>query len=188
MHKQLKALQRMWNREFGGTFAIASPPVRVIRGDQDASWYANTLAIEAPFPQWYRVHNIKNEVQKKLGISRFDNLVRVVTYPVATIDGMIGASFGDVLMDGDDLQCISSSNKTFPYEERSEANCLGILAHELAHVFGLTHTGPPTDCMQVGFYVSMVCCSVCHFSDDNRKLVRQKNHEWLKEIPGAIIG
>jgi hypothetical protein len=102
-------------------------------------------------PRWYRLGNIKTEVQAAFGVVDFDPDVRLSVYPVARFDGRVGANFGGAWMDGDDLSCIADNGETYPYDDLNPAHCLGHVVHELGHVFGLAHTGPNDDCMRWGF-------------------------------------
>lgn len=168
-------LQRYWYQQFGGTFQLDDPVVTVIEGDNDAAWYDTTPDGIHTDPRWYRLGNISTEVRSKLGTvdSRF------VTYPATTVaEPRVGVNFGGAWMDGDDALCILGETSSFPYPDGNDAHCLGHVAHELGHVFGLDHVGPADDCMQFGFYDAEV---LCRFSADNRDAVRNDpaNVGWL---------
>lgn len=188
VEQQLRNLQTKWYNEFGGTFALANPIVSVIRGDQNTNYYINTPDGIHGEQRWYRLGNIKNEVYRKLGIRNFDEHRRVVSYPIATSDGKVGGNFGGAWMDGDDLACILGERQSFPFRPGTAAHCLGHLAHEFGHVFGLQHTGPQSDCMQQGFYTSELRRDTCRFSNANRNSVRKTQSKWLTQMPGSVIG
>ncbi len=182
--QQSLALQHFWYDQFGGTF-VAARDVTVIYGDHPASWYDTTPAGDDP--RWYRLTNIRDEVRVKLGIDPEDPSARFVVYPNARIDGRVGANrYAGAVMDGDDIACISGSVDTTPYSADYPANCLATVAHELGHVFGLTHAGPDDDCMQFGFYQYVNQVSLCQFSAENRSLVINDpvNAGWLAAKPG----
>lgn len=85
-------------------------------------------------------------------------------------------------MDGDDLTCIIGTGPSYPYDRTpsGEASCLGHVAHELGHVFGLQHTGDRTDCMQQGLYRATVPSpQECAFGPGNRATVQNTNGAWL---------
>lgn len=182
--QQSLALQHFWYDQFGGTF-VAARDVTVIYGDHPASWYDTTPVGDDP--RWYRLTNIRDEVRVKLGIDPEDPSARFVVYPNARIDGRVGANrYAGAVMDGDDIACISGSVDTTPYSADYPANCLATVAHELGHVFGLTHAGPDDDCMQFGFYQYVNQVSLCQFSAENRSLVINDpaNAGWLGAKPG----
>ncbi len=182
--QQSLALQHFWYDQFGGTF-VAARDVTVIYGDHPATWYdTNPVGDD---PRWYRLTNIRDEVRVKLGIDPEDPAARFVVYPNARIDGRVGANrYAGAVMDGDDIACISGSVDTTPYSADYPANCLATVAHELGHVFGLTHAGPDDDCMQFGFYQYVNQVSLCQFSAENRSLVINDpaNTGWLAAKPG----
>lgn len=184
--QQALALQHFWYDQFGGTF-VAARDVTVIYGDHPAAWYDTTAVGDDP--RWYRLTNIRDEVRVKLGIDPEDPSARFVVYPNARIDGRVGANrYAGAVMDGDDIACISGQVDTTPYSADYPANCLATVAHELGHVFGLTHAGPDDDCMQFGFYQYVNQVSLCQFSADNRSLVINDpaNAGWLSAKPGDL--
>lgn len=184
--RQALALQHFWYDQFGGTFVVARD-VTVIYGDHPAAWYDTTAVGDDP--RWYRLTNIRDEVRGKLGIDPEDPSARFVVYPNARIDGRVGANrYAGAVMDGDDIACISGRVDTTPYSADYPANCLATVAHELGHVFGLTHAGPDDDCMQFGFYQYVNQVSLCQFSADNRSLVINDpaNAGWLNAKPGDL--
>lgn len=181
---QALALQHFWYDQFGGTF-VAARDVTVIYGDHPSSWYDSTPVGDDP--RWYRLTNIRDEVRIKLGIDPEDPSARFVVYPNARIDGRVGANrYAGAVMDGDDIACVSGALDTTPYSAEYPANCLATVAHELGHVFGLTHAGPDDDCMQFGFYQYVNQVSLCQFSPENRSLVINDpaNTGWLSAKPG----
>ncbi len=168
-------LQRYWYQQFGGTFQLADPVVTVIEGDNDAAWYDTTPDGIHDDPRWYRLGNISTEVRSKLGTVD----TRFVTYPATTVaEPRVGVNFGGAWMDGDDALCILGETASFPYPDGNDAHCLGHVAHELGHVYGLAHVGPLDDCMQFGFYDAE---TMCRFSAENREAVRNDpaNVGWL---------
>lgn len=193
VRNHLFKIQSKWYNEFGGTFALANPPVIRINADHPLSYYTNTPdGIHGSIQRWFRLGNMKNEVFRKLGlktVNRGDETTRLVVYPVAQSDGKVGQNYGGVWMDGDDLRCIGSGTNTFPFDRNGPASCLGHVSHELGHTFGLAHTGSNTDCMVQGFYRATIPSQrECSFGAENRAEVQRKNSNWLKEIPGAVIG
>jgi hypothetical protein len=60
------------------------------------------------------------------------------------------------------------------------------VAHELGHIFGLTHGGPDDDCMQFGFYRYVNQATTCQFSAENRSIIINdpQNQGWLSAKPG----
>lgn len=186
--QQMFAIQKKWFEEFGGTFALKNPVVQVILADHEKDWYIDTPDGLHDIPRWYRLGNIKNEVYRKLNIRDYDSFTRVIVYPVSTNDGKVGASFGGAWMDGDDISCITGKSESIPYEPEYPVSCLGHVAHELGHVFGLNHEGPNEDCMQQGVYLNTVPSGNCAFSESNRQKVRARQASWLKELPNVVIG
>ena len=184
--QQALALQHFWYDQFGGTFVVGRE-VTVIYGDHPARWYDDTAIGDDP--RWYRLTNIRDEVRAKLGIDPDDPGSRFVVYPSARIDGRVGANrYAGAVMDGDDIACVSGAVATTPYSADYPANCLATVAHELGHVFGLTHAGPDEDCMQFGFYQYVSQAALCQFSADNRSLVINDpaNAGWLDARPGDL--
>ncbi len=173
-------LQRFWFTQFGGTFALSQPVVSVVRGDQSASWYDQTPDGIHDDPRWYRLGNISSEVRGKLGVPNS----RYVSYPATTVsEPRVGANFEGAWMDGDDALCITGEADTYPYPDGNAANCLGHVAHEFGHIFGLDHEGPDNDCMLYGFYD---VDQLCDFSPANREIVQNDpdNAGWLSYQPG----
>ncbi|MEL6980973.1 MAG: hypothetical protein AAFO29_00970 [Actinomycetota bacterium] len=175
IERQAVELQRYWYQQFGGTFQLDDPVVTVVDGDNDAAWYDVTPDGIHADPRWYRLGNISTEVRSKLGTVD----ARFVTYPATTVaEPRVGVNFGGAWMDGDDALCILGETPSFPYPDGNDAHCLGHVAHELGHVYGLPHVGPPEDCMQFGFYDAEI---MCRFSAANREAVRNDptNVGWL---------
>lgn len=188
--EQAYAMQLFWYEQFGGTFYLYDQVVDVMHAEHPAQWYVSTEDGVHNLERWYRLGNIKNELYRRLGIRNFDPKVRVVNYPVARFDGRVGGNFGGAWMDGDDLSCLIGENGgyNFPYDERNPAHCMGHVAHEFGHVFGLDHTGPNTDCMQYGFYIGTVS-GLCEFSQSNRQIVIDSpaNEGFLDALPGEVV-
>lgn len=183
--QQAVALQTFWFEQFGGTFRLDDDIVDVIYGDQPAAWYATTEIGDDE--RWYRLMNMREEVRAKLGLEADDTTVRVVTFPNARIDGRVGANrYGGAWMDGDDIACIDGSVPSTPYTQDFPASCLGTVAHELGHVYGLSHEGEEADCMQFGFYEYVIDKGMCDFSADSRAAVAVDpgNTGWLDALPG----
>ncbi len=180
--------QVYWYEQLGRTFVLADPLVAVVQGEHPAQWYVDTPDGIHDDPRWYRLGNVKTEVYAALGVVDFDPVQRIVNYPGARFDGRVGANFGGAWMDGDDLECIDGGNGgvTFPYDEQGPAHCMGHVAHEFGHVLGLDHTGPETDCMQLGFYDGVGGTGMCDFSPDNvaQILMAPANVGWLDAEPG----
>ena len=184
IERQAIALQQFWFDQFGGTFVVADT-VEVIYGDHPANWYDTTPSGDDP--RWYRLLNLRDETRFKLGLAPDDTSVRIVVYPNARIDGRVGANrYGGAWMDGDDIACVSGAVASTPYSPDYPANCLTTVAHELGHVFGLSHQGPDEDCMQFGFYQYIAETETCQFSADNRAVVSNDpfNDGWLNARPG----
>lgn len=185
------AMQLYWHEQFGGTFYLYDGVVDIIYGDHNPDWYLTTPDNIHNDPRWYRLGNMKNEVYRKLGVSNFDNQVRVINYPTTRHDGRVGGNFGGAWMDGDDLNCLLGANNgyNFPYDEQGPAHCLGHVAHEFGHVYGLDHTGLDTDCMRYGFYINSNNGELCTFGEDNRNIVRNNssNQSFLAALPGQIV-
>lgn len=180
--------QNYWYGQLGGTFYLNDPVVDLIMGERDAQWYVETPDEIHDDERWYRLGNIMTEVYGILDIDWFDPTHRVLNYPVARYDGRVGANFGGGWMDGDDLACMTGVNGgvTWPYEGGVDAHCVGHPAHEFGHVLGLEHQGPPTDCMQYGFYNNSGGAGMCSFSIDNvaQILDTSDNGGWLDAMPG----
>jgi hypothetical protein len=184
---QAYAFQQYWYEQLSVTFYLHEPVVEVIEGDHDANWYLTTPDGIHSDERWYRLGNVKSEVYSKLDIRDFDPNHRVVNYPTSRHDGRVGANFGGAWMDGDDLTCMADAGGvTFPYDDGSDAHCLGHVAHEFGHVLGLDHQGPDTDCMQFGFYNSSGGSTMCNFSADNvtQILADSDNEGWFEAEPG----
>lgn len=184
------ALQAFFLQELGVTFELATPVVAHVSGLHDSLWYLTTPDGIHSDPRWYRLGNLKTEVYAALGLVDFDPERRVVVYPTTRIDGHVGANFGGAWMDGDDLSCIASNGETYPYPDLTPAHCLGHMAHEVGHVFGLSHTGPADDCMRWGFYDTTGGARMCFFDDANRQSVRDFDaaRGWLTLGGGVSCG
>lgn len=182
---QALKLQQFWYDQLGKTFFLSDPIVNVVEGKQNSSWYIATPDQIHDDNRWYRLGNIKTEVYDKLGIVDFDPNTRVVNYVTTRSDGKVGANFGGAWMDGDDLTCMPSG-VTYPFPDQVAAHCLGHVAHELGHVFGLGHKGAPEDCMQFGFYNNTNGTEMCGFGQDNvnEMLALEANKGWLEAKPG----
>ena len=174
--KQAFALQKYWNEQFGGTFYLTKQVVDVVMGDHDADWYVGNKA------RWRRYYALREEVNRKIeGASSS----RTITYPKATRNGYVGANWDGARMDGDDIACIynrDDTNTTVTYGT-SKANCLGHLAHEFGHTYGLGHVGTLySDCMRGGLYSLN---KVCDFGEENRLSIVEKtsNEGWLDASP-----
>ncbi|MEM7340136.1 MAG: hypothetical protein AAF467_15880 [Actinomycetota bacterium] len=184
---QAEAVQAYWYEQFGGTFLLPVGGVDVVFGDHPARWYDETPNDDDP--RWNRLLNIRAEVIKKLDLDS-EPEQRVITYPVARIDGRVGAnSFDGAWMDGDDIGCVAGRVATVPYSTNYPADCLSTVVHELGHVYGLTHEGPDADCMQFGFYDYLLeerGQQHCIFSERNRQIVinEPRNGPWLAAEPG----
>jgi hypothetical protein len=187
IEEQARRLQEFWYEQFGGTFRLAEPVVDVVFGARDAAWYDETPVGDDE--RWYRLTNIRTEVQVELGLDP-DEDTRVVTYPAARIDGRVGAHrYDGAWMDGDDITCIAGAIATTPYSIDYPANCLATVAHELGHVYGLGHEGEKTGCMQFGFYQHVMGSELCSFSDEDRRAVGadSRNATWLDAEPGDQV-
>ena len=180
--------QAYWDSQLGATFLLADPLVAVVEGDHAGQWYVDTPDGIHDDPRWYRLGNIKAEVYDKLGFDDFDPLHRVVNHPTSRHDGRVGANFGGAWMDGDDLGCLYGEygGVNFPFDEQGPAHCIGHVAHEFGHILGLEHSGPVTDCMQLGFYNGTGGDGMCSFSADNvAQILRHRgNAGWLDAEPG----
>jgi hypothetical protein len=182
------AFQAYWYETLGVTFYLADPVVEVVHAAHESQWYVDTPDGIHDDSRWYRLGNIKTEVHQKLGFVDFDPDHRVVNYPTLRFDGRVGANFGGAWMDGDDMTCMLGEHGgvTFPFDEQGPAHCLGHVAHEFGHILGLDHEGPETDCMQVGFYLSVVGEGMCSFSPENvaKILADPDNAGWFEATPG----
>ena len=129
---QLRLVQREYLRNFGGTFELADPPVRTIRGDHTSSWYVDT--VPAPFegnapsnnPRWYRLDNMRAEIVRKL---RLDGNTRIINYPTTTVNGRVGAYVSTnrvkgAYMDYDDLLCVLGEAVSKPFDGGREAEAV----------------------------------------------------------------
>lgn len=185
------AMQLYWYEQFGGTFYLYDQVVDVIYAEHAPDWYLNTPDNIHNDPRWYRLGNVKSEVYQKLAIENFDSQTRVISYPTTRHDGRVGANFGGAWMDGDDLSCLLGANSgyNFPYDEQGPAHCMGHVAHEFGHVFGLDHTGLDTDCMRYGFYINSNNGELCDFGEDNRNIVQNNsnNAAFLRAEPGQVV-
>ncbi|MGF1595924.1 MAG: hypothetical protein ACFCVK_03185 [Acidimicrobiales bacterium] len=185
IEQQSVRLQQFWFDQFGGTFRLPAEGVEIIYGEHEAAWYDTT--VNGDDPRWYRLMNLRTEVRAILGMNADDTTTRLVVYPSARIDGRVGANrYGEAWMDGDDITCISGAVATTPYTVDFPADCLGTVAHELGHVYGLDHRGDDDDCMQFGFYQYKAGSETCSFSEENRRLVTHDplNAGWLDAVPG----
>jgi len=188
IERQMVALQRFWYDQFGGTFRLPVGGVEIVYGDHPARWYDTAPAGDDE--RWYRLMNIREEVNTKQGLSPGSDNVRTLTFPAARIDGRVGANrYEGAWMDGDDVSCIDRIVETTPYTPDFPASCLGTVAHELGHVYGLGHEGRDEDCMQYGFYNYVSGTALCDFSPENRRIVTSdpRNAGWLDAEPGDRI-
>ena len=185
IERQAEALQIFWYEQFGGTFRLPAAGVDVVYGDHPADFYDRTP--DGDDERWYRLMNIRAEVTEKLGLPSAAADTRTITFPNARIDGRVGANRHEgAWMDGDDISCIDDIVDTTPYTPDFPANCLGTVAHELGHVYGLGHQGIDEDCMQFGFYHYVNGDTLCDFSPENRAIVIADplNAAWLDAEPG----
>ena len=185
IERQAIALQAFWYEQFGGTFRIPVDGVEVVYGDQPADWYATN--VNGDDERWFRLMNIRAEMREKLNLDTAVEDTRFIAYPAARIDGRVGANrYEGAWMDGDDIGCIVGAVETTPYTQDFPANCLGTVAHELGHVYGLGHEGADEDCMQFGFYFYVSESELCDFSAPNRQIVTTdpRNQAWLDAEPG----
>ncbi|MFV0258032.1 MAG: hypothetical protein ACK5PP_06250 [Acidimicrobiales bacterium] len=184
IEQQARALQAAWQAEFGGTFPLADPVVAVVEGEHTARWYVAT--VNGDIHQWFRLRNIRAETRAALGIAD-DDPARLIIYPEATVNGLVGANrYDDAVLDGDDITCIDGTTDTVPYEDDYPADCLDTALHELGHVYGLTHRGPDSGCMQLGFYRYLTGHVPCRFSpvDTTDVWADPNNLGWLSSAPG----
>jgi len=181
--KQAFALQKYWNDQFGGTFYLTKQVVDVVMGDHDADWYVGDTSENN---RWYRYSNLTRAVNQKIeGANKHRNII----YPKATRNGYVGAAGIGARMDGDDIACITGrddKNTTVTYGT-SEAHCLGHLAHEFGHTYGLGHVGTQyADCMRGGLYT---LDKVCDFGQENRVNIvgKDSNKGWLDASPSETV-
>ncbi len=185
IEQQAIALQAFWYEQFGGTFRLPVGGVEVIYGDHPADWYADTP--DGDDERWFRLMNIRAELRSKLNLGIDSGDTRFIAFPSARLDGRVGANrYEGAWMDGDDIGCITGAVQTTPYTQDFPANCLGTVAHELGHVYGLGHEGADEDCMQFGFYHYVSGDELCDFSPENRRVVMSdgRNQAWLDAEPG----
>lgn len=187
MDRWATAFQQYWFDQFGATFLLASPAVTTIRADHPSQWYLDTPDGIHADPKWYRLGNVKNEVYRKLELADFDPRFRLVVYPSTRHDGLVGGNFGAVFMDGDDLDCaLTPETHTYPFGPEHPAECMGHLAHEWGHTFGLDHRGAQDECMQRGFYTAWGGGRACRFAPPEvlAVLTDPENRGWLDYRPG----
>lgn len=188
IERQMTALQIYWYQQFGGTFRLPAEGVETVYGNHPARWYDTTPIGDDE--RWYRLMNIRDELNAKLDPPPDPANVRTLTFPAARIDGRVGANrYEGAWMDGDDISCIDGIVETTPYTPDFPASCLGTVAHELGHVYGLGHEGRDEDCMQYGFYHYVSGTTLCDFSPENRRIVTSdpRNAGWLDAEPGDRI-
>lgn len=184
------ALQQYWYEQFGGTFYLYDQVVDVMYADHDDEWYVTTPDFQDD-ERWFRLGNIRDEVYDKLDIQINDPKVRVINYPTTQHNGRVGAGYGGAWMDGDDLRCLIGENNgyNFPFDDGTAAHCMGHVAHEFGHLYGLQHTGLDDDCMQFGFYDYSTQGRMCSFGKENRQTVKSHaaSAAFLAALPGQIV-
>jgi hypothetical protein len=171
--KQAFIFQKYWNDQFGGTFYLTKHVVDVVLGDHDADWYVGDINGDN---RWTRYYRIRGEVREKI-----ENHARVIVYPKAIRDGYVGANPDSAILDGDNIACIY--NRDGKNTTSTGAHCLGHVAHEFGHSYGLGHVGETKrDCMRYGLYDKD---AVCSFSQENRTAVVNNvlNSGWLDASP-----
>lgn len=95
VERHMIRLQGLFRENFGRTFTLANPVVRVLKARQNSNWYINTPdGVHGNTQRWWRLGNIKNEVNERLKRKDFDDRVRIVNYPVGVSDGKVGGNFG----------------------------------------------------------------------------------------------
>ena len=180
LKQQAFALQKYWNDQFGGTFYLTKQVVDVVMGDHDADWYVGDKQ------RWTRYYALRAEVNRKIDGASSS---RTITFPKATRNGYVGANWDGARMDGDDIACITGrddKNTTITYGT-SQAHCLGHLAHEFGHTYGLSHVGTSySDCMRGGIYS---LDKVCDFGEENRLAIigKNSNNGWLDASPSETV-
>ncbi len=174
--KQAYSLQKYWNDQFGGTFYLTEHVVDVVLGDHDADWYVGDTSIDY---RWTRYYRIRSEVREKI-----ENHAKIIVYPKAIRDGYVGANPDSAILDGDNIACIY--NRDGKNTTSTGAHCLGHVAHEFGHSYGLGHVGETKhDCMRYGLYDKD---KVCSFGQENRTTVVNKasNIGWLDASPSEM--
>lgn len=94
IERHMVRLQDMYRQSFGRTFTLANPAVRVLKARHNSDWYINTPDGVHTDPRWYRLGNMKNEVNEKLKRIDDDLRIRVVNYPIRVSNGKVGGNFG----------------------------------------------------------------------------------------------
>lgn len=161
VREQVYAVQSMWLDNFGATFPIADPAVKVVRGLHDQFWYLNTKKGEDE--HFYRMENMAPEIKEELGYTP-TTPVRVLMFPASTHNGKtVGFpgpkdGFGGAFMDGDDIQCVIDKTSTMPYSDHPAASCIGHIAHEFGRMYIASGCRPASLCVNCSRLTHSLYC------------------------------
>jgi hypothetical protein len=153
-------VQEYYRLELGVTFALNSPVVETIDGDQPADWYTTTPIYWPDDSTWWTVTNMDVEIQTKLGLGAPDD--RWLCVAEISAQGVGGGSLGWVSLAREDADG-AAGNRAEPM-----SRWYGGMAHELGHALGLPDStstdGTP---MSASFY----SYPDCHFTEAQKNAI-----------------